>query len=107
MTTNEWASKEIERWKKEAQELSKQNYKLGEAVKEQKAEIEHLRSHVTLHMQKARSEYWPWQGDGTDELNTLTYPVLIPAMVLRDFIVKAKACDDICERLKSVGLVHE
>lgn len=35
------------------------------------------------HRDKARGNYWAWQGDGTDHLESLTCPVLIAAADLR------------------------
>lgn len=43
---------------------------------------ERLKQEVRLHRDKAAGDYWAWQGDGTDHLETLTCPVLISPRVL-------------------------
>jgi hypothetical protein len=45
----------------------------------QVCDLEELR----LHRQKAKGEYWVWQGDGEDDLESLACPVLIRADDLR------------------------
>lgn len=40
-------------------------------------EIERLRTAITMHQDKARGDYWVWQGDGEDHLESLVCPVLI------------------------------
>lgn len=37
---------------------------------------------VRLHRDKSNGDYWVWQGDGGDYLESLTCPVLIPAAEL-------------------------
>ena len=82
--------------------MNAQNAKLSAVVKEQAAEIERLRSQNTLHVNRARGEYWAWQGDGTDDLPSLTCPVLIPAKTLEVFVTKAGWHDELAQRIQQM-----
>ena len=52
------------------------------------AENDRLREEVQIHRDKARDEYWAWQGDEEDHPESLTCPVLISASALRGLLVK-------------------
>lgn len=54
-----------------------------DALKEAAEEITRLKAQLSMHRAKANGEYWAWQGDGEDHLESLTCPVLIPAESLR------------------------
>jgi len=41
---------------------------------------------IQLHRSKTKNEYWAWQGDGQDHLETLTCPVLIQPQQLMSLI---------------------
>jgi hypothetical protein len=47
--------------------------------------LERLKS---LHRDKSVGDYWAWQGDGTDNLQSLVCPVLIPAKDLEAILDK-------------------
>jgi hypothetical protein len=55
------------------------------------AENAALRAELTAHRDKARGDYWAWQGDGNDYLESLICPVLIPAASLRGIIAERAA----------------
>ena len=56
----------------------------GEVV----AENAKLRAEVQLHRDKARGDYWIWQGDGTDEPESLACPVLMHPEDLRKLLAE-------------------
>jgi hypothetical protein len=56
-----------------------------------KAENAALRVELTAHRDRTRGDYWAWQGDGGDYLESLVCPVLIPAASLRGIIAEHDA----------------
>ena len=59
-----------------------------------------LRRRLLLHSQKAADEYWAWQGDGEDHLESLTCPVLIPATELRNIIAAKETAEAACAAMR-------
>lgn len=55
------------------------------------AEIERLRWELQTHRDKARGDYWAWQGDGEDHLESLVCPVLIQPQQLIQILQAAEA----------------
>jgi hypothetical protein len=45
-------------------------------------QVTKLKAENSRHIDKSLGDYWSWQGDGTDALESLVCPVLIPADVL-------------------------
>lgn len=60
-------------------------------------ENERYCAELNLHYQKKTGEYWAWQGDEEDHLESLTCPVLIPAQMLREQLAARR--DDLAEAL--------
>jgi len=54
-------------------------------------EIEQLQVEVQIHRDKARGDYWAWQGDEEDHLELLVCPVLIHPSDLRKIMEAAEA----------------
>lgn len=50
--------------------------------------IADLRKQVALHEARQRGDYWIWQGDGNDHLESLTCPIIIQAKDLRELCFK-------------------
>jgi hypothetical protein len=73
-----------QKWKDGAGELSK--------------EIDRLKGELRVHRDKAKGDYWAWQGDGEDHLESLVCPVLIRPEVLSALMKKhCGACGEIVE----------
>jgi hypothetical protein len=53
-------------------------------------EREQLREEIQFRSQKSTGQYWAWQGDETDHLESLTCPVLIRASDLRELLKPAE-----------------
>ncbi len=53
--------------------------------------IDSLKRQLQAYMEKANGEFWYWQGDGTDELESLTCPILIRADDLRAILSPPRA----------------
>ncbi len=62
---------------------------LESALSEQAAEIHRLRADNQTHRDKAGDEYWVWQGDDSDVLESLVCPILIRPGQLRAQIDRA------------------
>jgi len=58
------------------------------------AEIERLREELQIHRDKAQDNYWAWQGDGEDHLESLVCPVLIQPSQLSAILQAAKAAEE-------------
>lgn len=63
---------------------------------ELKQEIAWLKADNTLHRDKAEGNYWAWQGNDEDHLESLVSPVLIPAKALKKILDDR---DTACRRL--------
>ena len=63
-------------------------YKTWASRGEVEAENAKLRAEVQLHRDKARGDYWIWQGDGTDEPESLACPVLMHPEDLRKLLAE-------------------
>jgi len=70
----------------EWRELEAENVKLKAEVERLKGDIVVLKNNLKWSIQQrdhtAKKNYWRWVGDGTDDLDTLSCPVLIDAAEL-------------------------
>jgi hypothetical protein len=64
---------------------------LKDALADSEREAVRLRRELSLHREKAEGNYWAWQGDGEDHLETLTCPVVIHPSELRRVAAEARA----------------
>lgn len=69
----------------------------------QTRKVQEQRHELMTHRQKAKGEYWAWQGDGSDHLETVTCPVLIAAADLREIVGKAALIGEQKEAKKDGG----
>ena len=63
---------------------------LQQYIEYQKEDIANLQKSLTMIIDKEAGDYWTWQGDGEDHLNSLCCPVLINANDLKDIVDIAK-----------------
>ena len=73
---------------------------LTRALDSEHERCDDLRRELRLHAQKAADEYWTWQGDGEDHLESLTCPVLIPVDKLRDIISAKEQAEAACAAMR-------
>ncbi len=59
---------------------------LRDALISASVELEELRARQEQKAEIANGQYWRWQGDGDDHLESLTCPILIGANQLRDLL---------------------
>lgn len=82
-----------------------ENARLRAASLEREAEIERLRADNALYRAKAAGDYWAWQGDGSDHLESLVCPVLIrPEKLLELFAALAQWVPDSCGKVYGLCL---
>lgn len=48
-----------------------------ENMESEESEIASLRAELQVYRDRSRGDYWVWQGDGEDHLESLVCPVLI------------------------------
>ena len=78
--------------------------RLTDEIKRMAVEIGKLKGELALRRAKEAGEYWCWQGDGGDHLDTLVCPVLIPASEL----LKLKRwCEQTISGLQHVAEIPE
>jgi hypothetical protein len=58
------------------------------------------RRELVAHREKAQDNYWAWQGDGEDHLESLACPVLIPTKSLQEIL-------DRCDRAEAAGAAYK
>ncbi len=88
----------------EVDRLKAENAKLRDGVNKRSTEIAHLKYELSYSMlqntmlrDKARGDYWAWQGDGEDHLESLKCPVLISAKDLLAMQQQAGEASDATE----------
>lgn len=62
--------------------------------------IESLVRELKLHREMAIGNYWAWQSDGEDHLESLICPVLIRANYLAAFIARAEKAEAACAAMR-------
>lgn len=72
-------------YEKQAEALRRMLIQAESEAETAEATAASLQAENKLHRQKAAGEYWAWQGDGEDHLESLTCPVLVPAQELARF----------------------
>lgn len=91
--TKAWALQAFTKGRTVARTIEAQEKKIAGFVEQAKAAEAHtqkLRRENLLYAANARGEFWAWQGDECDHLESLTCPVLIPAAELRALLEAAK-----------------
>lgn len=63
-------------------------------------EVDALRRELVAHREKAQGNYWAWQGDGSDHVESLVCPVLIPAEDLKELLEFETEIRKLIERAK-------
>lgn len=99
----------IEKDREQIRQLSAELAEANKGLSGYKAEhellttqVHNLRNDLNAHAQKSAGNYWSWQGDGSDHLESLTCPVLIPAdrlRALQSALAEARATCEAWERL--------
>ena len=63
---------------------------------------------LLAHREKAKGNYWCWQGDGEDHLESLTCPVLVSAAQVRELLAaRSKAFEEAAEAVKGLHLKND
>lgn len=83
-------------------QLQGENGKLREQLRESEALADSARRELVAHREKAHGNYWGWQGDGEDHLESLSCPVLIPAQSLREIVEKLRESEGKCAEMRSL-----
>lgn len=63
---------------------------------------ENAHRELVAHREKAQGNYWAWQGDGTDHLESLSFscPVLISAVQLNEIVTSGATAQATIEKLR-------